>query len=115
MPSGLDPVKTENSIAFLKQKRDQPFFMISSFMNPHDICEWARIHSGREDEMENGDIGSAPDPSQCPTLPANFDPPKNEPKVVRERLVSNERARTSVHPTGDWKEDDWRQYRWAYC
>jgi arylsulfatase A-like enzyme len=112
---GLDPVKTENSIAFLKQKRDQPFFMISSFMNPHDICAWARIHSGREDEMENGDIGSAPDPSQCPTLPANFDPPKNEPKVVRERLVSNERARTSVHPTGDWKEDDWRQYRWAYC
>lgn len=112
---GLDPVKTENSIAFIKQKRDQPFFMISSFMNPHDICEWARIHSGREDEMENGDIGPAPDPSQCPALPANFNPPDNEPEVVRKRLVSNERARTFAHPTSNWTEDDWRQYRWAYC
>ncbi|MBT3604586.1 MAG: sulfatase-like hydrolase/transferase [Candidatus Latescibacteria bacterium] len=112
---GLDPVKTENSIAFIKQERDQPFFMISSFMNPHDICEWARIHSGREDEMENGDIGPAPAPSQCPTLPTNFNPPDNEPEMVRKRLVNNERARTFAHPTGDWKEDDWRQYRWAYC
>jgi len=112
---GLDPVKTGKSIAFLKQKRDRPFFMISSFMNPHDICEWARIHSGREDVMENGDIGPAPDPAQCPDLPANFDPPNNEPEVVRERLVNNERARTFAHPTGDWNEGDWRQYRWAYC
>ncbi len=112
---GLDPVKTENSIAFLKQKRDRPFFMISSFMNPHDICQWARIHSGGDDEMKNGDIGFAPEPTQCPLLPTNFDPPNDEPEVVRERLVSNERARTFAHPTGDWKEDDWRQYRWAYC
>ena len=112
---GLDPVKTEKSIAFLKQKRDKPFFMISSYMNPHDICEWARIHSGVEDEMENGDIGPAPDPAQCPALPANFDPPDKEPEVVRKRLVSNERARTSVHPTAEWTENDWRQYRWAYC
>ena len=112
---GLDPVKTENSIAFIKEKRDRPFFMISSFMNPHDICEWARIHSGREDEMENGDIGPAPSPDRCPVLPENFEPSSDEPEVVRQRLVSNERSRTFAHPTGDWQEDDWRQYRWAYC
>jgi arylsulfatase A-like enzyme len=112
---GLDPVKTENSVTFLKQKRYKPFFMISSFMNPHDICEWARIHSGREDKMENGDIGDAPTPDQCPALPANFELSSDEPEVVRQRLVSNERARTFAHPTGEWDEDDWRQYRWAYC
>ena len=112
---GLDDVKATNSVDFIKQERDRPFFMVSSFMNPHDICEWARIHSGVEDEIENGDIGPAPDPSECPALPDNFEPSADEPEVVRQRLVSNERARTRVHPTGKWTENDWRQYRWAYC
>jgi arylsulfatase A-like enzyme len=112
---GLDDVKAANSVAFIEQERDRPFFMVSSFMNPHDICEWARIHSGVTDEIENGDIGPAPDPSACPALPANFEPSDNEPEVVRQRLVSNERARTFAHPTGEWTDDDWRQYRWAYC
>ena len=112
---GLDDVKAANSISFIEQKRERPFFMVASFMNPHDICEWARIHSGVEDEMENGDIGPAPEPSACPALPVNFEPPENEPEVVRQRLASNERSRTFAHPTGEWTDDDWRQYRWAYC
>ena len=112
---GLGPAKTANSVDFLEKKRDRPFFMITSYMNPHDICEWARIHSGRDDVMENGDIGPAPDPAEYPALPTNFEPPDTEPEVVRERLVSNERARTFAHPTSSWEEEDWRQYRWAYC
>ena len=27
---------------FLKQKRNKPFFLVVSCMNPHNICEWAR-------------------------------------------------------------------------
>ena len=39
---GLDPAKSSNSVDFIKKKRGKPFFMVSSFMNPHDICQWAR-------------------------------------------------------------------------
>ncbi|MDA2937340.1 sulfatase-like hydrolase/transferase [Acidobacteria bacterium AH-259-A15] len=112
---GLDSEKARHSVDFIKRKRDRPFFMITSFLNPHDICEWARIHSGVNDEMRNGEVGPAPDPAKCPPLPANFDPPLDEPEVVRQRLVHDERARTSVHPTSNWTKADWRQYRWAYC
>ncbi|MCH7751398.1 MAG: sulfatase-like hydrolase/transferase [Planctomycetes bacterium] len=112
---GIDTEKARLSVDFIKRKRDKPFFMITSLLNPHDICQWARIHSGVNDEMKNGDIGPAPAPSKCPPLPANFDPPLDEPEVVRQRLVHDKRARTSVHPTSDWTESDWRQYRWAYC
>ena len=32
----------EPLIDFLKQKREQPYFLVASFVNPHDICEYAR-------------------------------------------------------------------------
>ena len=112
---GVDSEKGQKSVDFIKRSRNKPFFMITSFLNPHDICEWARIHSGVDDEMRNGEVGPAPASEECPPLPANFDPPLDEPEVVRQRLVHDERARTSVHPTSNWTKADWRQYRWAYC
>lgn len=111
----IDSVTARNSVEFIRREREKPFFLIASFLNPHDICEWARIHSGVSDEMRNGAVNPAPDPAVCPPLPPNFDPPLDEPEVVRQRLVHDERARTSVHPTSDWTATDWRQYRWAYC
>ena len=111
----IDSVTARNSVEFIRREREKPFFLIASFLNPHDICEWARIHSGVSDEMRNGAVNPAPDPAVCPPLPPNFDPPPDEPEVVRQRLVHDERARTSVHPTSHWTATDWRQYRWAYC
>src|SRR5690554_177896 len=31
----------ESCIRFLKQKHDKPFFLVASFDNPHNICEYA--------------------------------------------------------------------------
>ena len=84
-------------------------------MNPHDICQWARIHSGVDDEIENGDVPPTPDPAACPELPHNHQPPNFEPEVVRKRLTIDARRRDFTHPTANWKDGDWRQYRWAYC
>lgn len=91
---------------FLKQqKADKPFLMVASFINPHDICEWARRQSLR---MEP--IAEAPAPAECPDVPVNYAIPSGQPDILKH--VQSLSWRT--YPTNDWDKDDWRQYRWAY-
>ncbi|MCC6143243.1 MAG: sulfatase-like hydrolase/transferase [Candidatus Hydrogenedentes bacterium] len=92
--------------AFLNQDRDKPFFLVASFVNPHDICQWAR-----GDALVNGEIGDAPPPEACPALPANHDIGANEPGVIRQVQAA---YRERIYPTADWTDGKWRQYRWAY-
>ncbi|TAJ12777.1 DUF229 domain-containing protein [Marinilabiliaceae bacterium JC017] len=90
---------------FLEQKRDKPFLMVASFINPHDICEWAREQSLR---MEP--IGKAPVSKECPLVPENYEIPVGEPDILREQ----QKRSWKTYPTIEWKKDRWRQYRWAY-
>ncbi|MCF3110021.1 sulfatase-like hydrolase/transferase [Niabella sp. CC-SYL272] len=90
---------------FIKENKDQPFLLVASFLNPHDICEWAR-----GDALKMDVLAAAPPPSQCPQLPANWAIPANEPRIVREQQSSNIRT----YPSVNWTGDQWRQYRWAY-
>jgi len=90
---------------FLSQKRKSPFLMVASFINPHDICQWAR-----GDRLPHGPIPDPPAPEKCPALPDNFAIPENEPDSVRKVQHSS----MSVYPSVDWTPDKWRQYRWAY-
>ncbi|HUW61064.1 MAG TPA: sulfatase-like hydrolase/transferase [Candidatus Bathyarchaeia archaeon] len=101
-----DPETPEDCSAFIKQKRDKPFFLVASFIDPHDICQWARGES-----FKNGPIGDAPPPEQCPELPPNHAIGANEPDVIRK---VQEKYRERIHPTADWTPGKWRQYRWAY-
>ena len=99
---------------FLRSERDKPFFLIASFVNPHDICEWARIHSGIEDDLPNGDVGAPPPPEECPPFRPNKAIPEGEPSAVREHQADEGMAR--AYPTREWDDDDgrWRQYLWGY-
>ena len=36
--SAYDPIFTEDAIKYIKDKKDKPFFMTLSLINPHDIC-----------------------------------------------------------------------------
>lgn len=90
---------------FIKENAKQPFLLVASFLNPHDICEWARGEALKMDVL-----GDAPPPEQCPALPANWRKPANEPEMIREQQHSN--ART--YPSTGWTGNQWRQYRWAY-
>jgi len=90
---------------FIKENKDRPFVLVASFLNPHDICEWARGESLKMDLLD-----SAPPPSQCPQLPTTWNIPANEPAIVREQQKVNSRT----YPTLNWNGDQWRQYRWAY-
>lgn len=111
IPQYIDPKVVPACEEFLKQPRTKPFFLVASFLNPHDICEWARIASGIDDHLKNGDIPAGPPPlAECPPLPTNFEIPKDEPEVIRQMCA----AFPKVHPTQDWPADRWRQYLWAY-
>jgi arylsulfatase A-like enzyme len=90
---------------FIKDNKDNPFLLVASFLNPHDICEWARGEALKMDILEN-----APPADQCPPLPANCKIPANEPKILREQQKISERT----YPSVNWNADQWRQYRWAY-
>lgn len=58
----------ESCVRFLKERdSESPFFLVASFINPHNICEYAR-HQNTPD----ADIAGQTDLSLCPNLPANF-------------------------------------------
>lgn len=96
---------------FLKQKRDKPFFLVAAFVNPHDICEWARMASGMKDDFWNGtQVSLTPPLEQCPPLPDNLAIPEGEPSVIREE----QRRSKGTYPVRDWPPERWRQYLWAY-
>jgi choline-sulfatase len=90
---------------FIKQNVDDPFLLVASFLNPHDICEWAR---GEPLKMDT--LPPAPPPDQCPELPTNWAIPAFEPPIVREQQKVSPRT----YPTVNWGPGQWRQYRWAY-
>ncbi|MNK23509.1 Choline-sulfatase [compost metagenome] len=90
---------------FLKDNKNNPFLLVASFLNPHDICEWARGESLKMDVLAD-----APPPHLCPELPANWGIQPNEPKIVRDQ----QKVSSRTYPTVDWTADQWRQYRWAY-
>ncbi|MCB1122738.1 MAG: sulfatase-like hydrolase/transferase, partial [Verrucomicrobiae bacterium] len=98
---------------FLAQKSDKPFLLFASFVNPHDICETARILSGIDDRFKNGLIPPFPDVSYCPKLPSNHAIPDDEPEVIRIHQAIPTNSRT--YPSINWDDETWRIYRWAYA
>ncbi|WP_035658939.1 sulfatase family protein [Flavobacterium seoulense] len=91
---------------FIKENKNEPFLLVASFLNPHDICEWARGEELKMDVLEK-----APPADQCPPLPDNWQIPDHEPKIVRDQQKT---VGFRTYPTINWTGDQWRQYRWAY-
>ncbi|MGJ1434467.1 sulfatase family protein [Sphingobacterium siyangense] len=90
---------------FIRDHKKDPFLLVASFLNPHDICEWAR-----DEDLKMDVLKDAPAPELCPVLPANWKKPAHEPEMIREQQKSNFRT----YPSIQWTEGQWRQYRWAY-
>jgi len=99
---------------FILKPRKKPFFLMASFVNPHDVCEWARRLNGQEDTLPNGEIGAPPAPEDCPPLQANRAIPEGEPSTIREHQADPNMAK--AYATRTWPLDDprWRQYLWGY-
>ncbi len=103
---GFDDVELPRRCAqFLARRRDRPFFLVASFDNPHNICEWRR-----EQPVPWGPIGDPPRVEDCPPLPPNYAVPPFEPQVIREAV----RRDPQVYAQADYSDEQWRRYRWAY-
>jgi choline-sulfatase len=93
--------------AFLARKPNRPFFLVASFVNPHNICEWPRGQ-----RLPDGEIGTPPPPEECPPAPANLAPPEDEPDAIS--LTRRAYHANPQFPVGDFDAAKWRQDRWAY-
>ena len=96
----------EKSNAYITSKKDsnKPFFLVVSFDNPHNICEWAR-----DQPLPYGNIPKTAI-ENTPMLPKNFVKSKDFPEVLNWEQEANKR----VYPTAHYSTEDWRQYLYAY-
>ena len=94
----------EACVKFLQRKHDKPFFLVASFDNPHNICEYARKQPLPFATVDEPCI------EDCPNLPENFYvAPYDADAVAYEKSL-----KYRLHPTRSYTPDDWRRYRNAY-
>lgn len=95
----------EAAIEFMREDHgDKPMFLVASFDNPHNICEWARGQKLPFTEVKDAPIDS------CPNLPANFNLNPYDADILRWEREKSYR----LYPTKAYTPDDWRRYRNAY-
>jgi arylsulfatase A-like enzyme len=110
-----DTSTRERAIAFIRQDHEKPFFLVTSFMNPHDTCELARLMSGIEDDWKDEPVVWDVPLEKTPPLPANFAIMEDEPEGWSVRRGSEPGSSMfRKHPTKYWTEKDWRQYMYGY-
>ena len=105
--NGADHLIPEPAIAFLNEKRDKPFLLVTSFTGPHDICQMVR-----GEKIPGGAIGAFPDPELCPPAPVNLAPPIDETDSMA--LMRQSYQVTTMTPIAHFNSDKWRQMRWGY-
>ena len=94
----------EACVKFLSKKHNKPFFLVASYDNPHNICEYARSQN-----LPYGNTDT-PELRNCPGLPPNFAKNPYDADVIE-----NERANNfNVYPTATFTPEDWRMYRYTY-
>ncbi len=117
---------------FISKNHDNPYFMIVSLINPHDICYMAiRDFAETEEDhsiLENGNVElkNLEEALQlpvnisiekffneiCPPLPFNFEPQEDEPLAVKS-LIKRRSFRESARER--YSPEQWRMHRWAYA
>jgi len=102
-----------DAVQFIGQAHSKPFLLVASFLNPHNICEYARREAGIPGQiMTCGDVGSPPPPQQCPPPPPNLAPPQDEPDSMT--IMRRSYHATQTFPVGKFTSENWRQQRWGY-
>lgn len=103
----LDTVTADNAIGFLGRKHDKPFLLVTSFLNPHNICEVPRGQ-----ELSNGPIGEPPAAEALPPGPTNGAYPRDEPDSMTRMRKGFHASR--LFPVGNFSPLQWQAYRWSY-
>lgn len=105
-------------IEFMVKEREEPFFAVASFINPHDICF---AYNARQPDRKGlalvdrlyEEAQLLPE-DQLPPLPENSGIPRQEPDAIEQNLKVD-----AVTPAKlireDYTDRDWQNYRWIYC
>jgi len=115
---------------FVRSPHRQPYLLVASFINPHDICymgirdfavtdfDRLLLEKGRT-ELATLDRALQRPPGVCeedfferlcPPLPPNFEPQEDEPEAIR-RMIDERPFRRRERD--DWSPERWREHRWA--
>lgn len=97
-----------HAAGYVRQSHGKPFFMVASFLNPHNVCEFSR---GDFDPWRR--IGPGVPKDQWPPAPANLHPPRNETDSMSLMRKAYD-AELKYFPVGDFNAEDWRHLRWGY-
>jgi arylsulfatase A-like enzyme len=99
----VDQAAMKAGIQFLERKHDNPFLLVVSFLNPHDIC---LPYGGRSPLLPNLWKKYQPAPeAKLPALPANFGDPAGGLEDLRGPYQSK---------SDPWDEKQWQRHRYAY-
>ena len=109
---GFDNIKdngdiglAESCVEYLKERDSKkPFFLVASFINPHNICEYARGQKTPHASVPQCSL------EDCPNLPENFAVSPYDASVLR----FEQQQDYKLYPTTSYTPDDWRRYRNAY-
>lgn len=117
---------------FVGRRRERPFFLVASFINPHDICfmairDFADDERRRLLESRSGPELRALDAAlqrpagvsreeffawRCPPLPENHGVQADEPEAIQ-RMQARSPFKSMAREQYD--EERWRLHRWAYA
>ena len=99
-----DPAVAEACADYLRNRRNpKPFFMVASFLQPHDICEWLVFNQDNPSSLRYPELAD-----HLPPLPANFEFALDEPRQLRA-------LRARLDPSrGHWTKEHWQYYMWNY-
>ncbi len=98
----MDEPLATSCVEFLHEAPEEPFLLVASFMNPHDVCHWIRGHPGSRD------YGS---PARFPPAPGNMWRDPDEPEYMQHHRHGNYSSMSnSLHISKDWRADDFRHY-----
>lgn len=109
---GFDNIKdngdiglAESCVEYLKKRdMEKAFFLVASFINPHNICEYARGQKTPHAVVPEAAL------EDCPNIPENFGVSPYDASVLQFEKRQNYR----LYPTTSYTPDDWRHYRNAY-
>lgn len=108
----------EWSVDYLKREHEKPFFLVTSFLNPHNCCELARSMAGLKKGVKytDGAVEENMPIDKCPPLPVNFAIPDGEAEgfSCRRWPDTTNLKQFGKHPVKYWDDDRWRQYMYGY-
>mgnify|MGYP000527351685 CR=1 FL=1 len=122
----------EAAAGYIERKPENPYFMVVSLIQPHDICYMAirdfaetdheklLVEKGVQEVATLDQALAKPEgvsdaefyANYAPPVPPNFEPQEGEPKAIRE-LIAQRNFKKKAR--AEYTKEDWQLHRWAYC